>query len=291
MKSLCLLVLLVVALPAFAAAAEAGGESSFHLLNFKCEPEANDEADSTPQSPPLEVDDPSTPGCNRWEINVVVSGDLNPEQKSWDLPLLDVNYGIGDNIQLKYEVPYLNNRSADVSTSAMGESKAGVKYMFYENDESKTEFAIYPQMSFVGSNSDAVSKGLVSPGKIVTLPLLVATKVGQTSRGDINLTANLGYNASTKSDVSNYLSAALGVGMPLIHRLSIMSEISTEQAFSKNADDMRDQNTKVDLGFMGLVNQRFMLFGSVGHSLKASDGFDHVYTVAGFRVLASGFGQ
>jgi hypothetical protein len=42
---------------------------------------------------------------------------------------------------------------------------------------------------------------------------------------------------------------------------------------------------------MGLVNQRFMLFGSVGHSLKASDGFDHVYTVAGFRVLASGFGQ
>lgn len=274
-----------------AQAAEVSGESRFHLITFKCEPEANDEVDSTPQSPPLQVDDPSTPGCDRWEINVVADGDLSRDQKNWKLPLLDINYGIGDNIQLKYELPYLRSQTDAASTSAMGESEVGIKYMFYENEQSKMQLAFYPQVSFVNSNSDAVNRGLVSPGKIVMLPLLMAAKVGQTTLGDVNLTANLGYNVSTKDDTANSMSAAVGVGMPLIHRLSIMGELSTEQALAKNVDNIREQQTRATLGVMGMVSKRILLFGSFGHSLQASDSVDHLYTLAGVRLLASGFAQ
>lgn len=289
MRVQALLALLLVAVSAHAS--EVSGESQFHLVTFKCEPEANDEADSTPQSPPLVVDDPSTPGCNQWEINIVADGDLSRDQKNWKLPLLDINYGIGDNIQLKYELPYLRSQTDATSTTAVGESEAGIKYMFYENEQSKMQLAFYPQVSFVSSNSDAVNRGLVTPGKVVTLPLLMAVKIGDTPRGDVNLTANLGYNISTKDDTANSMTAAVGVGMPLIHRLSVMGEVATEQALARNIDNIRTQDTRATIGFMGLVSKRFFLFGSLGHSLQASDSVDHMYTLAGFRVLASGFGQ
>lgn len=289
MRMLILLGFLMMTVTAYAA--EVSGESRFHLMTFKCEPETNDEVDSTPQSPPLVVDDPSTPGCNQWEINVVADGDLSRDQKNWKLPLLDINYGVGDNIQLKYELPYLRSQSDALSTSAVGESEVGLKYMFYEIEQSKTQFAFYPQVSFVSSSADAVNRGLVSPGKIVTLPLLMAARIGQTTLGDVNLTANLGYNISTKDDIANSMSAAVGVGMPLIHRLSIMGELSTEQALTKNSDDVREQDTRATIGMMGMVSKRFLLFGSLGHSLQASGSVEHLYTLAGFRILASGFSQ
>lgn len=289
MRMLILLSFLVMTAPVYAA--EVSGESQFHLVTFKCDPEANDEVDATPQSPPLVVDDPSTPGCNQWEINVVADGDLSRDQKNWKLPLLDINYGIGDNIQLKYELPYLRSQTDASATSAVGESEVGIKYMFFENELSKMQLAFYPQVSFVSSSSDAVNRGLVSPGKIVTLPLLMSTKIGQTHLGDVNLTANFGYNVSTKDDTANSMSAAVGVGMPLIHRLSVMGELSTEQALARNSDNIREQETRATIGMMGMVSKRFLLFGSLGHSLQASESVDHLYTLAGFRFLASGMGQ
>src|SRR3954470_8132847 len=136
--------------------AESVTTSHFHLFSSKCESEAEQGPDSTPQSPPLNVDDPGTPGCNRWEINFVASGDFSRSGRDLELPLLDLNYGIGDNLQLKYEVPYASRGADGESVSAIGESKVGIKHKFFENEESGIELALYPQVSFIGSNSDAV---------------------------------------------------------------------------------------------------------------------------------------
>lgn len=59
-------------------------------------------------SPPLITDDPGTPGDGHWEINIGVSTEKRPGARASELPLLDLNYGVGDRLQLKYEVPYLN---------------------------------------------------------------------------------------------------------------------------------------------------------------------------------------
>ena len=286
MKSLLLFAALVVATPAHSA--EMVSESHFHLLSTKCEAEVADGPESTPQSPPLVVDDPATPGCNKWEINVVVDGDVTRLQSALELPLLDINYGVGDNLQLKYELPYMNNQAEGTTTSALGESRAGVKYMFFENEEAKLQFAVYPQLTFISSNAEVVKNGLASPGTITTLPLLMAVRVGQAGGGDVNLTANLGYNVSTKEDVSNFVSASVGVGSPVLRRLSVMGELTTEQAISRNSDEARQQLVKADLGVMGTISKKFLLFGSVGHSLYASDELDHTYVLGGFRVVTGG---
>ena len=286
MRTLIILAVFITATQGFCA--ETGGESRFHLITTKCETEVNDGPETTPQSPPLNVDDPSTPGCNRWEINVVVDGDITHTQRSFEMPLLDINYGIGDNIQLKYELPYMSDVSQGSSVSAVGESKVGIKHMYFEDEQSKLQLATYPQLTFVSSNSDAVSKGLASPGVIVTLPLLMAMKVGKTSRGEVDLTANLGYNISTKDDTADFISASVGLGTPLSQNLSIMGELVTEQAVAVVPDEARAQVVIANVGMMGTISRQFMLFGAIGRSLYASDTQTHTYGLVGFRLLAGG---
>jgi hypothetical protein len=266
-------------------------ENHFHLFTKKCENEANEGPDTTPHSPPLNVDDPATPGCDRWEINVVVDGDIARASKSWELPLLDINYGIGDNLQLKYEVPNVNTQVDDTTAAAVGESRAGVKYMFFEDEASKLQLAVYPQMTFINADSDAIKKGIASAGTVTTLPLLLSKKIGQTSRGEVNLSANFGYNISTKEEVKDFISAAVGVGMPLFRRISVLSEISTEQALSARVEEDRDQIVKAAVGLVGPISNKFLLFGSVGRSLYSSDQLDHTFVLAGFKLLTGGIAK
>src|SRR5438105_1120443 len=50
--------------------------------------------DATPQSPPLETDDPGVPEKGEYEVNLTVHGDLSRHAKQFDLLLVDANYGL-----------------------------------------------------------------------------------------------------------------------------------------------------------------------------------------------------
>ena len=56
--------------------------------------------------PPFITDDPGTPGNRHWEINLGWIADHNPGLAYYQLPDIDMNYGWGDRIQLKYELPW-----------------------------------------------------------------------------------------------------------------------------------------------------------------------------------------
>ena len=79
--------------------------------------------------PPLLTDDPGTPGKRNWEINIASTHFRSPGEHEFEAPLLDINYGLGDRIQLKYEVPYLfdSDESAPYR-SAVGNSLFGAKW-------------------------------------------------------------------------------------------------------------------------------------------------------------------
>ena len=264
-------------------------ENHFRLVTFKCAPEKHDGPESTPQSPPLDVDDPGTPGCNQWEINLVADGDLARGQKNWELPLLDINYGIGDNLQLKYEVPYVNQETGSDRQSALGEAKLGIKFAFFQSEESDEQIAIYPQMSIVSPDRDAVSKGVASSGKVITLPVLYTRKIGQTRMGDVTFTANLGVNLSSKADTTHYLSFSAGVGVPVHSRIALMGELSTDQGIGSLDAEPRQQLTKVNLGLIGTVSKNVLFFASAGHSISSSDESPHAYVLSGVRLLTSNF--
>ncbi len=95
--------------------------------------------------PPFRTDDPDTPGNRHWEINFGFIGDRNPGDGAYQVPDFDINYGLGDRIQLKYELPITigETRSSPASPSAsatsetliagLGESLLGIKWRFFEH--------------------------------------------------------------------------------------------------------------------------------------------------------------
>jgi hypothetical protein len=95
--------------------------------------------------PPFRTDDPDTPGNRNWEINIGLVGARNPGAGSYQLPDLDINYGLGDRIQLKYEIPFALQETrpqpgtaTDPATPGLvvggvGASYPGIKWRFYEH--------------------------------------------------------------------------------------------------------------------------------------------------------------
>src|SRR5277367_452476 len=53
--------------------------------------------------PPLLTDDPDPPGNHHWEINIAATLQSSSENQTYELPHVDLNYGLGDSIQLKWE--------------------------------------------------------------------------------------------------------------------------------------------------------------------------------------------
>ncbi len=53
--------------------------------------------------PPLITDDPDPPGDGHWDINTALTLNSTVGAQTYELPHFDVNYGLGDSIQLKWE--------------------------------------------------------------------------------------------------------------------------------------------------------------------------------------------
>lgn len=95
--------------------------------------------------PPFRTDDPETPGNKHWEINFGWIGDRNPAAGAYQVPDFDINYGLGDRIQLKYEIPIAIEESLPQPATptepsvpghvigGLGESLLGIKLRFYEH--------------------------------------------------------------------------------------------------------------------------------------------------------------
>jgi hypothetical protein len=291
MMSLCALLWASSAFAADEPEPKAGDDKSiekqggkFSLLGTECKAE-EDALETVPGSPPLDVDDTGTPGCNGWEINVVTSGELG-KATSLETPLFDINYGIGDNIQLKAEIPYLVNRVDGASSGGVGSGELGIKHRFFEDESRDLSIAVYPQLEFAVPGTAAE----YDEGTVFKLPVLMSTRVSETSKGDIMLTANLGYNVSSNADTGHYLSGALGIGFPLSSRIAMMIEASTEQALGNNMAGVRDSVFKANAALVGRLNSHFMVFGAVGESYASAEEEDSTHTclLLGIRVLAGG---
>jgi hypothetical protein len=95
--------------------------------------------------PPFRTDDPDTPGNRHWEINFGFIGDRNPGTGAYQVPDVDINYGLGDRIQLKYEIPIAIEETRSMPAApggvatggtvigGLGESLLGVKWRYFEH--------------------------------------------------------------------------------------------------------------------------------------------------------------
>lgn len=137
--------------------------------------------------PPFTTDDPGTPGNRQWEINIGWVGSHNPGGSSYQTPDIDINYGLGDRIQLKYEVPLsITTDEHNTTLAGLGDSFPGVKVRLYEHhragqakSDENMDFSLgtYPQV-LISNPTGTVRRGIVEPGPQYYLPLEITRNLG-----------------------------------------------------------------------------------------------------------------
>jgi hypothetical protein len=127
--------------------------------------------------PPLVTDDPGTPGSRRWEVNVAFLVERRGSERIFEAPLVDANYGVGDRIQVKLEIPWIFQQEDSSTASGAGNALFGVKWRFLDGKDGGLSIATYPQVEVNVSRSSA-DKGLVERQPALLLPLSFAASFG-----------------------------------------------------------------------------------------------------------------
>ena len=138
--------------------------------------------------PPFLTDDPGTPGAARWEINVALTFEHRPDEYLFQVPDLDVNYGLGDHIQLKYETAWnVGGSDGQLTDSALGNSHFGVKWRFLDREDASVDLSVYPQFDF--NPVSTAELGLLDRSTELLLPIEAAMTIGP-----IEAAAEVGYD-------------------------------------------------------------------------------------------------
>jgi len=112
-------------------------------------------------SPPLLSNDPGTPGPGKWEVNLYTSWERSSIDNAWQIPLIDVNYGVGERWQLTATMPFVigQEKGAAIRREFDG-VEIGIKYRFVDNPgKTASNFSFFPKVffSFVEEKSTKLS--------------------------------------------------------------------------------------------------------------------------------------
>jgi hypothetical protein len=206
--------------------------------------------------PPYYTTDPGTPGGNSWEINLGYMPFRYNGSSISHIPDADINYGIGDRIQLTLETAWLRGTSGSApATYGVNQDQWGIKWRFYDDEETGLGISLFPQLSvntpFVHSQS-----GLTPPGSSLLLPMEFTKKVGPV---DVNW--EVGYNKVW--DGFDGWEGGLVVG----HDVSKAWEIDAEFYGTGTWSHGGDQDI-VDVGARYKIRPPFILLLMAGRSVE-----------------------
>jgi hypothetical protein len=241
--------------------------------------------DATPQSPPLETDDPSVPDKGEYEINLTTHADFSKELRTFDFLFVDANYGIVPKIfghelptQVKFEFPLAGAKvPGDPMKVGVGAAKFGLKFNFYNNEHEGVYISLYPQIEFALPGSNAVEKRLAEPGQTLILPLLVQKEFKY-----LTFVAN-GILEQPIHDPAENTTGTLGFGFgrAITRHTAAMAEIRYTSTF----DLRRERLLVVNSGLMRRIRDNVVLYANVGRSFFADEGIRHIYVGVGVKFL------
>jgi len=207
--------------------------------------------------PPMISDDPGTPGDGQWEINVAYLEDRTALARDRSFPHIDLNYGLGDHIQLKYETGYLvsSGSGIDGSKRDVDDSLLGIKWRFLDQDKAKVDISMYPQLDLVNSNR-SVLRGVAEPGPNLLLPVEVAHVFGS-----ITLVSEVGYQYSSQKP-NDWVAGLLGA-IEITKKLELMAEIRSVSERFLNGGDLI-----VNVGLRQELVEHLKLIAAAGTGLR-----------------------
>ena len=174
--------------------------------------------------PPYYTNDPGTPGNLNWEINLAYMPFFYSDHSVSHAPDVDINFGIGDRIQLTYENAWLRVQNPSSATRyGLGQSNPGVKWRFYDAGESGLSISVFPQL-FLNNPNDTVRRGITPASEALLLPFEFSKKFGP-----IHVDYEIGYQFVHKGP-HGWLTG-LVVGHDFTPKLEIDMELYSQGTF------------------------------------------------------------
>jgi hypothetical protein len=204
--------------------------------------------------PPYYTTDPGTPGNRNWEINLGYMPFLYNGSSITHTPDVDINYGVGERIQLTFENAWLRVRDgADAAKYGVGQDQLGVKWRFYDDEKKGLGISIFPQLS-INNPDHSAQRGITPPGASLLLPMEFTKKVGP-----IDVNWEVGYNV-VHLGPNGYI-AGLVLGHDVTKKLEVDAEFFGLGTFRRT----NNQDT-LDAGLRYKIHPPFILLLMAGRS-------------------------
>jgi hypothetical protein len=229
--------------------------------------------------PPFLSNDPGTPGNANWEINLGSMQSIARGGTSYQIPQFDLNFGLGERIQLTYQVPYvLQTSNGQPERTGWSNANPGVKWRFVDEGDDGWQVSTFPQIQ-TGVSVLKQQEGIAAPGPRYFLPIEVARKVGPI---DVNLEA--GHYFPRHGPREQIF--ALVVGHSLTPGLELDAEIFNDRV------QALPQDTTLDFGGRYKLHRGFIALFMAGRSLHGnSSGDPEFFGYVGIQILLSHYGR
>jgi hypothetical protein len=207
--------------------------------------------------PPYYTNDPGTPGHLNWEINLGYMPFFYSDQSVSHTPDVDINFGIGKDIQLTYENAWLRVQNPASRTAyGVGQSNPGVKWHFRDPGESGLNISVFPQL-FLNNPDDAVHRGITPASEAFLLPFEFSKKIGW-----IDVDYEIGYQFVHKGPDGGITGLVLGHTFPK-KKLEIDMEIYDQGTFRPS-----ENQPTIDFGGRYRIHRPVILLFMAGRSLE-----------------------
>jgi len=205
------------------------------------------------------TDDPGTPGNGKWENNLAITFEHRSNEASLDVPEIDLNYGVGEHIQLTLQTaPVLFKRSGHGLIGGVGGTEAAVKWRFLDEATSGVDMSMFPRVIFNVSQS-SVRRGLAEDGTRFQMPFEIAEGFGRW-HADVEF----GPLASTigRSDWLYGLVCGFNVAKPTM----LMAELHGESRMNFSRDVLA-----LNFGLRHEFTETYILILSMGHEVRSAE--------------------
>jgi hypothetical protein len=204
--------------------------------------------------PPILTDDTGTPGPEKWETNAGFTIEKRQDATRFETPAFDLNYGVGEHIQLNYSFSWIVFDQKDVAArSGLGNSEVAVKWRFLDEGKNGAAMSIYPRFIFNNPTASA-DRGLVNQGTSFRLPVQMEKKIGI-----VHMIANFGHEFHQRNDNWVYGVAAKYAE---IKGLDLLAEV-----FGNVDNNFKKAENVLNVGLRSDVSDSFTVLASVGRGL------------------------
>ena len=182
---------------------------------------------------------------------------LYPDHSISHVPDIDINFGLGDRVQLTYESAWLRVKPSDFSAKyGPNQSNFGVKWRFYDAGPSGWSISTFPQ-GFVNNPGDAVRRGITPPNNSFLVPVEVSKNFGP-----VSLDAEVGYQFVFQGGADAWLT-----GLVLGHDFTKRLELDFE-TYSQGTFQPSDSATTFGFGGRYRLHRPVILLFMAGRSFS-----------------------